>query len=441
MHNQALDFRSGRMSSLQMLTIAICFAINFLDGMDILAIAFTAPAIGEEWALSPQQLGILFSAGLAGMMFGSLVVAPVADSIGRRPMVLICLTIVSAGMLLSAVCQNFEQLAACRVLTGIGVGAMLPSINTHVAEYASDKRRNLSISILQVGYVVGGTVGGIIAGYLILSYDWRAVFLFSGMLSAILIPVVFFLLPESIDHLLLQRNETALSKANKILARMKQRPLQDFPEIKLGEVAVTAKLTTLVSKEYRIRTLSIWAAYFLAFFALYFILSWTPKILVNAGLSMEMGIGGGVIVNAGGVIGSVLLGFIASRYSLTNVVALYIALAVVSMIAFGVVGMNLSVLLSTAFVLGFFVLGCTVGLYAIVPNLYPPSIRTTGTGWAIGIGRLGAIAGPYIGGVLIGLGWERAEYFLVMSLPLLAGAAIVFFLGRGQEWSQSKAAS
>lgn len=428
------------MSSLQMLTIAICFAINFLDGMDILAIAFTAPAIGEEWSLSPQQLGILFSAGLAGMMFGSLVVAPVADSIGRRPMVLICLAIVTAGMLLSAICQNFEQLAACRILTGVGVGAMLPSINTHVAEYASDKRRNLSISILQVGYVVGGTVGGIIAGYLILSYDWRAVFLFSGLLSGILIPVVFLLLPESIDHLLLQRNEAALGKVNKILARMKQHPLDEFPETKVGAVAVSAKLTTLVSKEYRVRTLSIWAAYFLAFFALYFILNWTPKILVNAGLSMEMGIGGGVIVNAGGVIGSVLLGFIASRYSLTNVVALYIALAVVSMIAFGAVGMNLSVLLSTAFVLGFFVLGCTVGLYAIVPNLYPPSIRTTGTGWAIGIGRLGAIAGPYIGGILIGLGWQRAEYFLVMSLPLLAGAAIVFFLGRGQEWSQSKSA-
>ena len=187
--------------------------------------------------------------------------------------------------------------------------------------------------------------------------------------------------------------------------------------------------------------MAIWAAYFVTFFALYFILNWTPKILVNAGLSVEMGIGGGVIVNAGGIIGSVLLGFIASRYSLTNVVALYIALAVVSMIAFGAVGMDLLVLLSTAFVLGFFVLGCTVGLYAIVPNLYPPSIRTTGTGWAIGIGRLGAIAGPYFGGVFIGLGWERAQYFLVMSVPLLAGAAIVFFLGRGEEWSQSRANS
>ena len=441
MHNQTLDFRSGPMSSLQMLTIAICFAINFLDGMDILAIAFTAPAIGEEWALSPQQLGVLFSTGLAGMMFGSLVIAPVADRVGRRPMVLACLVIVTSGMLLSAFCESFEQLAACRVLTGVGVGAMLPSINTQVAEYASHKRRNLSISILQVGYVVGGTVGGIIAAYLILSYDWRAVFLFSGMLSGILIPVVFFLFPESIDHLMLQRNETALSKVNKILARMRQRQLYEFPETKVGAVAVSAKLTTLASREYRVRTLAIWAAYFVTFFALYFILTWTPKILVNAGLSVEMGIGGGVIVNAGGIIGSVLLGFIASRYSLTNVVALYIALAVVSMIAFGAVGMDLLVLLSTAFVLGFFVLGCTVGLYAIVPNLYPPSIRTTGTGWAIGIGRLGAIAGPYFGGVFIGLGWERAQYFLVMSVPLLAGAAIVFFLGRGEEWSQSRANS
>lgn len=441
MYNQTLGFRSGQMSSLQTLTIAICFAINFLDGMDILAIAFTAPAIGDEWTLSPQKLGILFSAGLAGMMFGSLVVAPVADSVGRRPIILLCLTIVTAGMLLSAICQNFEQLAACRILTGVGVGAMLPCINTHVAEYASDKRRNLSISILQVGYVVGGTIGGSIAAYLILSYDWRAVFLFSGMLSGILIPVVFFLFPESIDHLMLQRNETALSKVNKILARMRQRPLDEFPETKVGAVAVSAKLTTLASPEYRVRTLSIWTAYFVTFFALYFILNWTPKILVDAGLSVEMGIGGGVIVNAGGIIGSVLLGFIASRYSLTNVVALYIALAVVSMIALGTAGMDLLVLLSTAFVLGFFVLGCTVGLYAIVPNLYPPSLRTTGTGWAIGIGRLGAIAGPYIGGIFIGLGWERAQYFLVMSIPLLAGAAIVFFLGRGQQWSRSRASS
>ena len=435
MNSQFHEFRNHPMSFIQLTTIAMCFAINFLDGMDILAIAFAAPAIGQEWGLGAQQLGILFSAGLAGMMFGSLVVAPLADNFGRRPMVLICLVTITLWMILSAFCYNLEQIVICRIFTGIGVGAMLPSINTHVAEYSSNKMRNLLISILQIGYVCGGAIGGIIAGYLVIGYDWRAIFLFSGILSGLLIPFVFFCFPESIDYLVLKRNDVALEQANKILGRMKQQKLPQFTTADEFKGINQKKLAVLLSSEFRMRTISIWAAYFVAFFALYFVLNLTPIILINAGLSLEMGIGGGVILNVGGVVGSILLGFISTRYSLTNVVSTYILLAVVSMIVFGVIGLNLPILLATAFTLGFFVLGCTVGLYAIVPNLYPPSIRTTGTGWAIGIGRFGAISGPYIGGMLIGQEWERGQYFFVMALPLLLGAMIIYLLGRGQNWS------
>ena len=167
----AADFREGEMSRLQILTVGICLVINMMDGFDVLAISYAAPSIAAEWHMAPADLGILFSSGLAGMTLGSLILGPMADRYGRRPMILGCLIVISLGMILTAFSQNLWQMATLRLVTGLGIGGMLASINTLVAEYASHKRREFCISILQSGYPIGATIGGTISAFLIAQYD------------------------------------------------------------------------------------------------------------------------------------------------------------------------------------------------------------------------------------------------------------------------------
>ena len=217
------------MGSLQLRVVALCTLINMLDGFDVLVVAFTAAAIAEDWALTPARLGTLLSAGLVGMTLGSLVLGPVADRFGRRPMVLVCLVMISLGMLLSGLSQGFAQLAASRVLTGLGIGGMLPGINTLVAEFSPLRWRSFTVSLLQAGYPIGATLGGALVALYIDESGWRGVYLAAGLLSAALIPLVWWTLPESLEFLLSRRPSAALQRVNKLLASLGLEPLRHLP--------------------------------------------------------------------------------------------------------------------------------------------------------------------------------------------------------------------
>ncbi len=423
------------MGRYQMLIIGLCFGINMLDGLDILVIAFTAPAIAAEWGLRPDQLGILFSSGLAGMVLGSLFIAPIADVIGRRKMLLSCMVVISVGMIGAALTANVTQLMLMRLLTGLGVGAMLPSLNTQVAEYASSRRRSFAISLMQIGFVIGGMLGGILATYMVVAFGWRSMFMSAGIASLVLIPVVYVVLPESLDYLVSHQPRNALAQANRILARLGQPQVDALPPPPQGADKPAGGLAAIVAPEYRVRSFLIWACFFIAMFVLYFVLNWTPQALVAAGMPVTQGIGAGVILNVGGIAGSLLLGYVATYFGLRRLVAVYMGLTVVTMVAFGFIGTELLPMLVVGFMVGFFIFGVMIGLYAVVPNLYPSEIRTTGTGWAIGIGRLGAVAGPYVAGLLIAAGWERELYYSLLALPLLLGVVAVLNVGRNQDWS------
>ena len=193
---------SGDMTPFQVNAVTICLLINFLDGFDVLAIAFAAPSIAADWSVAPTALGIIFSAGLAGMVVGALFLSPYADRIGRRPLILVCLAIIGAGMLGSAIADNVTQLVVWRLLTGLGVGGMLASLTTMVAEYSSDRRRQLAISVLQSGYPVGAIIAGIVSVWLLDSHGWRSIFVVGGVLSLAMIPLVYWGLPESLQFLL-----------------------------------------------------------------------------------------------------------------------------------------------------------------------------------------------------------------------------------------------
>jgi benzoate transport len=415
--------REGPMSSFQIMIVLITTLLNMIDGFDVLAISFTAPLIAKEWGVPPATLGILLSAGLAGMALGSLFLSPVADVFGRRAVLIASTAILSVGMLASAVTGNVWELAVCRLLTGIGVGGVLASGNTLLSEYSSDRWRDLSISTMVVGYSAGAIVGGSISAYLIAAFGWRAAFIFGGACSTVLLPAVF-VLPESLDFILASKTSNALASANAVLRRLGHQEISQLPEI-TREEKTTRAVVGVFEGRFAKATLLICLSYFMLMLSFYFVLSWTPKNLVDLGFSVEQGIFASVLLNVGGIIGGMSFGYLAGRSSARKVSRYLLAGLFVCIVGYGATESGIVPVMTAAFVTGFFMIGSMASLYAIVPRIYPALVRNTGTGLAIGFGRLGAVVGPYLGGLLIAAGWQRLAYYSVLALPVLISAIAI----------------
>lgn len=415
--------RQGPMSPFQLMVVAICTLLNMIDGFDVLAISFTAPVIAKEWGVNPATLGILLSAGLAGMALGSLFLSPLADLFGRRAIVLISTAIISIGMLASAATANVWALAACRLLTGLGVGGVLAAGNTLLAEYASDRWRDLSISAMVVGYSGGAIIGGSISAYLIAAFGWRASFIFGGLCSTILLPAVFAL-PESLDFILARNGKKALSEVNAVMRRLRRPELAALPEIPREE-KTTKAVVGVFEGRFLQGTLLICLSFFMLMLSFYFVLSWSPKNLVDLGFSVSQGIFASVLLNVGGILGGLAFGYLAGKSHARKISPFLLVALFGSILAYGGLRSGIVPVMTGAFVAGFFLIGSMASLYAIVPQIYPARVRNTGTGLAIGFGRLGAVVGPYLGGLLIAAGWERFAYYAVLALPVLISAVAV----------------
>ena len=420
---RALD--DGPMSRFQMLAIGLCVALNMLDGFDVLVVAFTAPEVAREWRLSGAQLGLLLSAGLVGMAAGSLFVAPWADRFGRRAITLLCLAVITLGMAASAFSASVTQLAALRVMTGVGVGGILASLNVLTSEYSPERWRNTAISLQVTGYPVGATVGGTVAAYLITVHGWRSAFLLGAAASLVMIPVVIHRLPESLDFLLARQPKDALARLNRLLARMGRAPLTALPPRPAAEPGARNPLGGLFERGAVRSTLLIWSAFFLVMFSFYFVSSWTPKLLVAAGLSTRQGVTGGVLLNLGGIVGGTLFGLLAPRVPLKRLASAYLGATATAVALFGLAAADLRAAFPLALAIGVFLFGSMVGLDAATPRLYPAAFRTTGMGWAIGIGRLGAILAPLSAGVMVDAGWATSVLYFAFAAPLVLAVLAV----------------
>lgn len=412
----------GEMSSYQMFVIGICVTINMLDGFDVLVVAFTASSIAADWSIPNSSLGIILSAGLIGMAAGSLFLAPFADRVGRRTMILLGLVIITIGMLASAFSQSMWQMVIARLFTGLGIGGLLASMNVLVAEYSSRKYRSLAISFLQSGYPIGATIGGSIVVILISEFGWRAAFLFGATLSGLMIPLVFTWLPESLYFMMAKRPRDVLRRVNAILGKIGQPAIERLPDPESDNTHEAKGIGLLFSGEQLRRTLLIWTSFFMLMFSFYFVLSWTPKLLVTAGLSTEQGISGSVLLNLGGVVGGLMLGVIAAHIDLKRLVGVYMLTTSVLMVVFGLFSGQLVQALSVAIFLGFFLFGSMIGLYAITPTLYDTGVRATGMGWAIGVGRIGAIIAPFAAGLLLDDGMSTTVMFIIFAVPMVFAA-------------------
>lgn len=395
-----------------------------IDGADVLVVSFAAPLLAREWALTPEMLGLAFSAGLLGMTFGALLLAPISDLAGRKTIIAVALTIVAAAMAASGWARSMGDLLVLRFVAGLGIGSMLASISTLASEYAPPRSRTLAVTLATAGYPLGATLTGVAANAILPEYGWRGLFLAAGAASAVLIPVTLALLPESIQFLLARQPRGALPRANRLLAAQGLAPMDSLPASQWRGMR-RPPVGRLFAPDLRGPTLLAWATFFATFVTLYFLTSWLPKIVTGAGFPLASAIYAGAAFNLGAFGGLVLLGMLAQRVRLTRMIGLAFLAAGALMIGFAVWLPGGIWFFALLFLMGMFVQGGFGGLYAVAAALYPAGARTTGVGWALGIGRVGAITGPILGGIVIGAGVSLPTSFAIFSVPILLAGLLV----------------
>ncbi len=414
------------LSRMQLVTIAICILINMLDGFDVLAIAYTAPLIADAWGVGPAQLGVVFSAGGAGMILGAFALGPLADHRGRRFVVIVGVIVITVGMLATVFVRTIQELMLARVLTGIGIGALLGSLNTLVAEYSPDRYRNILITLLHLGYPIGGAVGGLIAAALLSRFGWQSVFLVGGLMSLVLLPACMLAIPESIDYLLVRRGNRALGALNRIMDRMGYGRFAELPAARNAESNKSLGIRRLLSRDLLLPNVVLPFAFFMVMVHLYFVLQWMPKLVFELGHSLEQGIQVSVLISATAASGMFLFGLIATRFGLNKVVTWLSVVAALAMLVLGLFASSpYPLLLFLVALMGLTHSGLTPGLYALAPRVFPASARAAGISMSIAIGRFGAVIGPALAGYLLAWGVAPGDLIMLFALPLLLPALAI----------------
>ena len=401
--------------------VVLCFIVNGIDGANVFAVSYLAPIVARDWSLSAGVLGVVFSSLLAGMGVGGLFLAPMADRFGRRRMVLVSLLLMAAGMILTGLSNSIVGFALARAVVGLGIGTVLACMTALVYEFAPARNRSAAVGLLQAGYPIAAAGSGFATAWAVQHYSWRQVLLFSGFCTLAFFPVVFALLPESMGFLLHARPRGALERINKIRLRLGAEPLAALPE-KQEEGKKRTYLSELLGLKLRRNTLLLWSAIFCGFVVLYAVISWIPRLAIEAGLSTNAGIVAGAVYNGGAFAGTTALSILTGRVKLQRLILVFLVLAAVCLVVFGLIPAWAPLVLAVAFLIGVTLQGGFNGIYPLSTQVYPLRVRSSGIGTAIGIGRVGAILGPLITGYMLDIHAPLAVVFLVLAAPALVAA-------------------
>jgi benzoate transport len=423
---------NGQISGQQLLVIGLCMFFNMLDGFDITAMAVVATSVSNDLQLSADKLGLIFSFALAGMMAGAMVLAPVSDLIGRRKMIILSVAIVGVSIVFTATASTLLEFIVLRFVSGLGAGAMLASQATLAAEYSPDKYRALSVALVTSGYPLGAMMTSVMAGIILPEYEWRGMFWFGGGLTLVMGLIAWAMIPESLKYLFERRPENALERVNKILRKLKKDTLDKLPDVAVAATAKStgflANFTGLLAREHRVKTLTLWLTFFMCFSTLYFLMSWIPRMMEQAGFSAEVGRYAFFLFNLGGVMGIYTTGLLAIRWHLTRILSGFLVAAAIFMVVFAAAPNQEALLLALTFLIGLLQQGGFTGLYAVAAKVYPTHIRTTGIGFAIGLGRFGAVVGPGLAGFLIAAGLSMSGNYYVFAIPMIIGGVLSYRL-------------
>ena len=410
---QAIDGQAFNKYHLRVL--ALCALSVLMDGFDAQAMGFVAPTLSAEWNISRGALGPILTAGLVGMFFGALFFGPLADRFGRRTILLFCTVWFGVFSLLTAGATSIRSMEVLRLITGFGLGGTLPNAIALTSEYMPRRLRSTCVMLMFTGFSIGAATGGFVSSILIKTFGWRAVFVVGGAAPCLLAALLLGL-PESIRFLVLRGGRTAQVKA----CLREIAPDLDVPDLCL-DIPERSERGFLLGQLFRdgraVTTLLLWVIFFMSLLDLYFLNSWLPTVLHDSGLQLETALRITAMFQVGGAIGAFVLGRTFDRMkSFIGLSAAY-AGAAACVFFIGMAGSSLIVQTGLVFATGVCVVGGQTGSNALAAELYPTSIRSTGVGWSLGIGRIGSIVGPMLGAMLLSSRLEVRQVFWVAAVP------------------------
>jgi MFS family permease len=405
----------------QWIVVILMVLLNALDGFDVLSSAFAAPGITADWGIARPALGVVLSAELLGMGFGSVLLGGAADRYGRKFTMIACLVLMAIGMYLASIAAAVQPMVAYRFLTGIGIGGMLTTTNAVVAESTNSRWRSVAIAVYVAGYPLGAIIGGIAASeWLLPTYSWHAVFVFGAVVTAVLIPVILVLVPETAAYWATKRN---LAGVNRTLAAFGKPAISDLPVILAG--TVKPRVTDILSNP-KLRPVTLLLAFGYTFHCItfYYILKFGVQIVSDYPPGYPPSQAATVLTyaNIGGFMGSALFGFVMARLGVRWPTALMLLIGAMMVAYFGTGRDTLKAWQMATMIAGFFTNAAISGFYAAFARGFPAYARATGTGFALGVGRLGAAGSPLLAGTLFG--WLGDDQLLTVSIIMAMGSVV-----------------
>jgi AAHS family 4-hydroxybenzoate transporter-like MFS transporter len=408
----------------QLTVVGLCALVAMIDGFDTQCIGLAAPEIGAAWKAPTAQFGLIFGIGLFGGLLGGLSFGAIADRIGRKPALLVAVCIFTLATLTTPFCTAMNQLALVRLVTGFGLGGALPAFVSLTSEYAPRRLQATFVAVMFCGFPLGAMLGGLISARMMPAYGWTSVFYLGGVAPLVLLPFLALLLPES-ARFLAQRNPERLARQINRLG---------WAERWNGEAGLLAKgpktsVRGLFADGLASRTILLWITIFCSLLLSYFLLNWMPLLARRTGIGIQGAVLAVAAMNLGGIAGCLSMGWLADRYGAAKIIGSAFVLGGFAVAALGLNGGSSTLLISVGFVAGFLSIGAQQCTVALCPMYYSTSLRGTGVGWSMAAGRIGAIVGPVLGGVLLAAGLSAGTLFLIVGGVSLVAAAATLTLG------------
>jgi len=403
-----------------------CLMIIIFDGYDLVIYGVALPLLMQEWALSAVQAGLLASTALFGMMFGAMTFGTLSDKLGRKKTIMICVAIFSGFTFLGAFASNPVEFGILRFLAGLGIGGVMPNVVALMTEYAPKRIRSTLVALMFSGYAIGGMTSALLGAWLVPEFGWKIMF-YIAIIPLVTLPLIWKFLPESLMYL---TNKKEIEQTRSIVQKISpSQQLNGDTEFVLNEVTKgdEAPVKALFQQGRMFSTFMFWIAFFMCLLMVYALGSWLPKLMIQAGYSLGASMIFLFALNIGGMIGAIGGGALADRFHIKKVVTIMFICGAAALILLGFNSPQI-VLYTLIAVAGAATIGSQILLYTFVAQYYPSTVRSTGMGWASGIGRIGAIVGPVLTGALLTMNLPHQMNFFAIAIPGVIAALAIFMV-------------
>lgn len=402
-----------------------CLLIIIFDGYDLAIYGVALPLLMEQWSLTSVEAGWLASSALFGMMFGAIGFGSLSDKIGRKKTIMLCIFLFAGFTFLGAFANSPTQFAILRFIAGLGIGGVMPNVVALTTEFAPKRMKSTLVAVMFSGYAIGGMASALLGKALVPVHGWQIVFMLAGI-PVLLMPVIWAMLPESLFYL---KRKNRDEEAKKIIAKLdtslQGKAFEIEPLVTHTEDAVPLK--ALFQQGRAKSTIMFWVAFFMCLLMVYALASWLPKLMIQAGYSLGASMLFLFALNIGGMVGAIGGGMLADRFHIKPVLVFMFTLGAISLVLLGF-NSPAPVLYTLIAIAGASTIGSQILLYTFVSQYYSSAVRSTGMGFASGVGRIGAIVGPVLTGALLGLELAHQMNFMAIAIPGVIAAVAIFLV-------------